>query len=365
MDGDRLPEPLFTPATKAELGDHDENVSYETVVATVGETTAVTLRDLTLAVYARAEGIARERGIILADTKIELGSRPDGTVVLGRRGAHPGLIAVLAGRRVGAGPRPAVVRQADRAQLGALAGVRLGPRLRRAPAPAARRGRRAHPGALPGGLRAAHRRVLVSAVRFPVPRAVAYDYLVEPENRPEWQSSLRGVADVSGPVAVGLWWTDVTKPGLRPRMELTVHDPPRRWTETGTWRGFDAVLTLDFVAVDGDTACDVTPTMRLRSRGLAGPVGAVLNRTAPLAVRSDLKRAARILGQPSSASYAAGLESRRNSEQRSHSSVSPMARAETASSARQRRKPRFGSCSHGTGPWPFQPLRRSMSSERW
>ncbi len=83
VDGDRLPEPLFTPATKAELGDHDENVSYETVVATVGETTAVTLRDLTLAVYARAEGIARERGIILADTKIELGSRPDGTVVLG------------------------------------------------------------------------------------------------------------------------------------------------------------------------------------------------------------------------------------------------------------------------------------------
>ncbi len=140
----------------------------------------------------------------------------------------------------------------------------------------------------------------MSAVRFPVPRAVAYDYLVEPENRPEWQSSLRGVADVSGPVAVGLSWTDVTKPGLRPRMELTVHDPPRRWTETGTWRGFDAVLTLDFVAVDGDTACDVTPTMRLRSRGLAGPVGAVLNRTAPLAVRSDLKRAARILGQPSS-----------------------------------------------------------------
>ncbi len=82
VDGDRLPEPVFTPATKAELGEHDENVTYDGVVATVGETAAATLRDLTLAVYARAERMARERGILLADTKIELGSRPDGTVML-------------------------------------------------------------------------------------------------------------------------------------------------------------------------------------------------------------------------------------------------------------------------------------------
>jgi phosphoribosylaminoimidazole-succinocarboxamide synthase len=82
VDGDRLPELLFTPATKAELGEHDENVSYDAVVATVGDEAAAVLRDLTLAVYGRAEGLARERGIILADTKIELGSRPDGTVVL-------------------------------------------------------------------------------------------------------------------------------------------------------------------------------------------------------------------------------------------------------------------------------------------
>jgi phosphoribosylaminoimidazole-succinocarboxamide synthase len=81
-DGSRLPEPLFTPATKAELGDHDENVSYDAVVATVGAEVAAHLRDLTLAVYARAESIARERGIILADTKFEFGSRPEGTLVL-------------------------------------------------------------------------------------------------------------------------------------------------------------------------------------------------------------------------------------------------------------------------------------------
>jgi phosphoribosylaminoimidazole-succinocarboxamide synthase len=81
-DGSRLPEPLFTPATKAALGDHDENVSYEAVAGTVGDDVAARLRDLTLAVYARAEQIARERGIILADTKLEFGTRADGTTVL-------------------------------------------------------------------------------------------------------------------------------------------------------------------------------------------------------------------------------------------------------------------------------------------
>ena len=83
LDGSRLPEPIFTPATKADLGEHDENVSYEAVAATVGHEAAAVLRDLTLAIYARAEGLARERGIILADTKLELGRRGDGTVVLG------------------------------------------------------------------------------------------------------------------------------------------------------------------------------------------------------------------------------------------------------------------------------------------
>jgi phosphoribosylaminoimidazole-succinocarboxamide synthase len=81
-DGSRLPEPVFTPATKAALGDHDENVTFDTVVSTVGRETAETLRALTLRVYALAEGVARERGIVLADTKLEFGVRGDGTVVL-------------------------------------------------------------------------------------------------------------------------------------------------------------------------------------------------------------------------------------------------------------------------------------------
>lgn len=82
VDGSRLPEPIFTPATKADLGEHDENVSYDAVVGVVGAGTAARLRDLTLEVYARAEATARSRGLLLADTKLEFGSRADGTVVL-------------------------------------------------------------------------------------------------------------------------------------------------------------------------------------------------------------------------------------------------------------------------------------------
>jgi phosphoribosylaminoimidazole-succinocarboxamide synthase len=76
MEGSRLPAPIFTPATKAALGDHDENVSYDVVVSDIGADAAAELRELTLAVYARAEQVARERGVILADTKLEFGTRP-------------------------------------------------------------------------------------------------------------------------------------------------------------------------------------------------------------------------------------------------------------------------------------------------
>lgn len=75
-DGSRLPEPLFTPATKAAIGDHDENVDFAHVVDTVGGEMAAQLRATSLAVYDRAERIARERGIILADTKFEFGIDP-------------------------------------------------------------------------------------------------------------------------------------------------------------------------------------------------------------------------------------------------------------------------------------------------
>jgi phosphoribosylaminoimidazole-succinocarboxamide synthase len=82
VDGSRLETPIFTPASKAEMGDHDENITFSDVERLVGETSAAALRDLTLQIYARAEEIARQRGIILADTKFEFGTRADGTIVL-------------------------------------------------------------------------------------------------------------------------------------------------------------------------------------------------------------------------------------------------------------------------------------------
>jgi phosphoribosylaminoimidazole-succinocarboxamide synthase len=77
-DGSELPAPIFTPATKAQVGEHDENVPYEEVARQVGAETAAQLRQATLAVYGRAREIARDRGIILADTKFEFGRHDDG-----------------------------------------------------------------------------------------------------------------------------------------------------------------------------------------------------------------------------------------------------------------------------------------------
>jgi phosphoribosylaminoimidazole-succinocarboxamide synthase len=77
VDGSRLPEPIFTPATKAAVGDHDENVSYEQVAHQIGYDDAAALRRLTLEVYTRADEIARGVGLMLADTKLEFGVRHD------------------------------------------------------------------------------------------------------------------------------------------------------------------------------------------------------------------------------------------------------------------------------------------------
>ncbi len=76
----RLPTPLFTPATKAEAGDHDENIDFEKTAALIGEDLATRVRNLTLRIYERATVYARERGIIIADTKFEFGLDDDGTL---------------------------------------------------------------------------------------------------------------------------------------------------------------------------------------------------------------------------------------------------------------------------------------------
>ena len=89
-ESDRLPEPIYTPSTKAELGDHDENISYEQSIEQLekyfpgrGEEYAAVLRDCTIALYKKCAGYALEKGIIIADTKFEFGIDENGRVVLG------------------------------------------------------------------------------------------------------------------------------------------------------------------------------------------------------------------------------------------------------------------------------------------
>ena len=90
QESDKLPEPIYTPSTKAEIGDHDENISYEQSVAYLeerfpgkGETYASKLRDYTIALYKKCAEYALTRGIIIADTKFEFGLDEEGNIVLG------------------------------------------------------------------------------------------------------------------------------------------------------------------------------------------------------------------------------------------------------------------------------------------
>jgi len=89
-ESDRLPEPIFTPATKADLGSHDENIDFEGAARLIGDRAlAERLRELSIALYEHAADHARERGIILADTKFELGLDGDGTLTLGDEALTP------------------------------------------------------------------------------------------------------------------------------------------------------------------------------------------------------------------------------------------------------------------------------------
>jgi phosphoribosylaminoimidazole-succinocarboxamide synthase len=82
VEGSKLREPVFTPTTKAPSGEHDEPVTFDDVAAVHGADLAAELRRLTLAVYARGAAVAAEHGIIVADTKLEFGRTPDGTLML-------------------------------------------------------------------------------------------------------------------------------------------------------------------------------------------------------------------------------------------------------------------------------------------
>jgi phosphoribosylaminoimidazole-succinocarboxamide synthase len=89
QDGSKLPEPIFTPATKAEDGDHDENITFDQASAIIGLEDANALRELTLALYSKAHDYAATRGIILADTKFEFGIDGEGNICLGDEALTP------------------------------------------------------------------------------------------------------------------------------------------------------------------------------------------------------------------------------------------------------------------------------------
>jgi hypothetical protein len=128
-----------------------------------------------------------------------------------------------------------------------------------------------------------------------VPVEVAFDYLSDPRNRPQWQSSLRRVELLDDEVALGQRWVDVTAPGLRPLMQTVELERPSLWSESGSWRGrVTAVLSLTFVP-KGE-GCSVHAEFSLQlPRFPERLVGPLLRRLAPYAVQSDLRRAARIL----------------------------------------------------------------------
>lgn len=134
------------------------------------------------------------------------------------------------------------------------------------------------------------------SVPFPVPAEVAFDYLADPRNRPEWQSSLRRV-EVRDPGAahVGQRWRDVTKvPGVVPEMRTTALRRPSLWVEEGRWRAVTATGALRIEPTR--TGCVVRVAARVRVRGPLLLIGPVLTVAAGITVRPDLRRAARILG---------------------------------------------------------------------
>lgn len=131
-------------------------------------------------------------------------------------------------------------------------------------------------------------------VLFPVPPEVAFDYLSDPRRRPEWQSSLRAVEMVDdGPPRLGIRWRDRTAVGAAPQMHTTRHERPHHWSEVGTWHGITAELDLDFTPHGDGTL--VSAVVRVRGDGRWVFAAAPLERLAPLGIRSDLRRAARLV----------------------------------------------------------------------
>ncbi len=139
--------------------------------------------------------------------------------------------------------------------------------------------------------------MLRTTLEYAVPAPVAFAYLADPVNRPEWQSSLRSVelldpAPYAAPT-VGQRWLDHTAVGMSPEMVITEMEPDVLWAETGRWKAIEADLELRFVP--RGTGCRVEVAFDVRGPGLLRPVGWAATAAGLVAVRSDLRRAGRIL----------------------------------------------------------------------
>jgi phosphoribosylaminoimidazole-succinocarboxamide synthase len=111
-EGSQLPEPVFTPTTKADLGEHDEFMDLDAVAAQIGTPGAGQLRDLTLEIYRRGHRTALDRGVIIADTKLEFGRSPDGTLMLADEVLTPDSSRFWpAGQWQPGGPQPSLDKQ--------------------------------------------------------------------------------------------------------------------------------------------------------------------------------------------------------------------------------------------------------------
>jgi len=134
-----------------------------------------------------------------------------------------------------------------------------------------------------------------TTLRYAVPVHTAFEYLADPRNRPEWQSSLRRVELLDeGEPRVGFRWEDHTAARIVPEMVITQQETDVLWAETGRWRAIEADLTLRFAPHRGGCSVDVEFDVRSSKRFLR-PVGWAASTAGLFAVRSDLRRAGRIL----------------------------------------------------------------------
>src|SRR5687767_9591325 len=114
--------------------------------------------------------------------------------------------------------------------------------------------------------------MLGGRVAFDAPVDIAYAYLADPRNRPQWQSSLSSVEMLDqGEPRVGMRWLDHTVVRLVPQMEITALEPGTLWVEQGRWRAIEATLTMRFEPTA--TGCVVGVMFRVRGRGVLAPVG--------------------------------------------------------------------------------------------